>query len=247
MNDQTTPSRPDPIAHLTGRLHSRAFPPGISLPGAGGKFASDGSVQSWPGNTFLCHVRPDSTAHDALRALQEEVKMSRFARFFTFLPPASFHMTVFQGCSPDTLDAPLLPAGATPGQPRDALSARMLAAVDGVAFDPAPRARMVDLFCCNSLTVTGAAPEGEAPLRAMRDALRDAAGITPPDFDAYVFHISLAYLIDWLTEPTARAVVDFSADLTARYAPALQEIPLGPVEFCNFETMHHFQPLKALV
>ena len=247
MKDHKPPTRPDPIAHLTGRLQSRVYPQGISLPGEGGKFATDGSVQTWPGNTFVCHVRPDSAAHDAIRAMQEEVKMSRFARFFTFLPPASFHMTVFQGCSPVTTDPALLPSGADPGMRRDALSARMLNAVAGVAFDPAPRARMVDLFCCHSLTVTGAEPEGETPLRDMRQTLREATGITPPGFDSYVFHITLAYLVDRLTEPTARAVVDYSAELSARYAPELKEIPLGPVEFCNFETMHHFQPLKALV
>ncbi len=247
MTPQNTPTRPDPIAHLTGRLHGGAYPPGISLPGDGGKFATDGSVQTWPGNTFVCHLRHDSDSHAAVRALQEEVKMSRFAQFFTFMPPASFHMTVFQGCSPVTKDAALLPHGATPGLRRDALSARMLDAVAGVALDPAPRARMVDLFCCNSLTITGADPAGEAPLRAMRQTLRDATGITSPDFDTYVFHMTLGYLVHWLTEPTARAVVAFSADLTARYAPALQDIPLGPVEFCNFDTMHHFEPLKALV
>ncbi len=247
MKDQKTPARPDPIAFLTGKLSGAPRPAGISLPGEGGKFASDGSVLVWPGNTFVCHVLPDCAAHDAIRAMQEQVKMSRFARFFTFLPPSSFHMTVFQGCSPGTTGTALLPSGAEPGMRRDALSALMLDAVRDVTFDPAPRARMTDLYCGKSLTVTGADPGGEAPLRAMRETLRRATGITPPDFDTYAFHITLAYLVDWLTESTAQALVEFSADLTGQFAPALSEIPLGPVELCNFETMHHFEPLKALV
>lgn len=248
MKDMAKPARPDPIAYLTGRLNAPApRPPGISLPGEGGKFASDGSVQHWPGNTFVCHVVPDSAAHDLIRAIQEEVKMSRFARFFTFLPPSSFHMTVFQGVSPETGSPDALPRGAVPGMRRDALSGMMLDAIRDLAFDPAPKARLVELFCGYSLTVTGAEPGGEAPFRAMRETLRDATGIMPPDFDSYVFHITLAYLVDWLTEPVARDLVAFSAGMTDRYAPRLAEIPLGPVAFCTFETMHHFEPLKALV
>jgi len=204
-------------------------------------------VQAWPGNTFICHVRPDGTAHKAIRGLQEEMKMSRFARFFTFLPPSSFHMTVFQGISPIPATAALQPEGPRPGEPRHELSAELLARVEDIVFDPSPAARMVDLFCGYSLTVTGAGPEGEAPLRRMRETLRNATGIAPPDFDDYVFHITLAYLLEWLTEETAEELVAFSAALTDGYAEALSAIPLGPVEFCTFETMHHFEPVKRLV
>ncbi|SDW45361.1 DUF1868 domain-containing protein [Roseicitreum antarcticum] len=237
MNDTKTLARPDPVSYLTGRLETAPRPAGISLPGEGGKFASDGSVQHWPGNTFVRHVVQNSAAHDALRALQEEVKMSRFARFFTFLPPASFHMTVFQGMSP----------GFAPRGPRrDAVSGELLAGLDGITFPAETQARIAEVDCARSVTVTGAGDAAEAALRHARGVLRDATGINPPDFDTYAFHISLAYLVEWLTEPTARAVVDFSAGLTERYNAALSDIPLGPVEFCNFETMHHFEPLKRM-
>lgn len=238
MKDRPAPSRPDPIAYLTGTLDGTARPPGISLPGEGGKFATDGHVQNWPGNTFVCHVLSDSDAHDAIRAIQEEVKMSRFARFFTFLPPSSFHMTILGGMSP----------GFEPRGPRrDTVSAELLRSVEGLALPATRQARVVDLYCGHSLTMTGTGPDGDVGFRAERDALRAATGINPADDDDYVFHITLAYLLDWLTRPTAEELVAFSAELTARHAPMLAQVPLGPVEFCNFETMHHFEPLKALV
>lgn len=246
MNDKSSPTRPDPIAYLTGQLSDAARPGAVSLPDEGGKFATDGSVLHWPGNTFICHVDADSAAHAGIRAIQEEVKMSPFARFFTFLPPSSFHMTVFEGVSPMTNAASLLPKGAVAGERRDALSAKVLDAIQGLRFDGSRSVRMVDVFGGYRITVTGAEPGGEAALRAIRTTLRDATGIDPPDFDDYVFHISLAYLLEWLTEPVARELTAFSADLTDRHAQALAGIPLGPVEFCNFETMHHFEPLKRL-
>lgn len=238
MKDRTDPSRPDPIAYLTGAIDGTTRPAGISLPGEGGKFATDGTVQVWQGNTLVCHVPPDSAAHDAIRALQEEVKMSRFARFFTFLPPSSFHMTVLGGMSP----------GFEPRGPRrDTVSAELLKTVEGLTFPATRQARVAELYCGHSLTMTGTGPDGDSPLRAERDALRAATGINPADYDDHVFHITLAYPVEWLTRPTAEALVAFSADLTARHAPMLADIPLGPVEFCNFETMHHFEPLKVLV
>lgn len=238
MMKDTTPSRPDPLAYLTGRLGPALRPSGISLPGEGGKFATDGTVQLWQGNTFVRHVDPESAAHEAIRAVQEDIKMSRFAGFYTFLPPSSFHMTVLGGMSP----------GFEPRGPRrDRVSAELLERVAGVALPASQRVRVADLYCAHSLTMTGTGTDGDAPMRAERDALRDATGINPDDYDDHVFHITLAYLVEWLTPATARAVVEFSAELTARHAAALADIPLGPVEFCNFETMHHFEPLKALV
>lgn len=238
MNNTRNTRGPEAVAYLTGQLSDAPRPGAVTLPGQGGKFATDGSVQYWPGNTFICHVEAGSDAHMGIRAVQEEVKMSPFGRFFTFLPPSSFHMTVFEGVSSRTHDVL--------GHRRDALSAALLQAVEGLRFDSARTVGMVDIFCGYRMTVTGAEPGGEAALRAIRTSLREATAINPPDFEGYAFHISLGYLLEWLTEPVARDLAAFSAELTDRYAESLASIPLGPVEFCNFETMHHFEPLKRL-
>lgn len=235
-----TPVRPrDPVSFLTGRLSKGPRPEGISLPGGEGKFTTDGSVQFWPGNTFVCHAA-EGPSHDTIRALQEEIRLSRFSRLFAFLPPSSFHMTVFQGMSPLRPEDFNLPH-------RDAATARMLEATEAVAFAEERVVTMTDLFAAHSITVTGADAEGEATLRDARVKLREATGILPAGFETYVFHITLAYLVDWVTEPTARALADFSEDLRARYTPELAAIRLGAVEFCNFDTMHHFEPVRRMV
>lgn len=241
------PMRPDAIDYLTGRLSSDPRPGGISLPGAGGKFLSDGSVQHWPGNTFICHIDCRSSAFEAIRALQEEIKRSPFNRFFTFLPPSSFHMTVFQGVSPASAPGRGWPDGLDWPLARDAASAEILQRIDTVALPNRSTIRLVDVFAAHSLTVTGATAQDEEDLRAARQTLRDATRIAQADFDDYVFHISLAYLIDWVSEPLARDIAAFSAELTAELAARLGDITLGPVEFCEFDTMHHFEPLKLLV
>jgi len=232
---------------LTGALSQSDFPSGISLPGGGGKFASDGSLLNWPGNTFICHVDRKSSAFDAICSLQEEVKMSSFSRFFFFLPAPSFHMTVFQGVSPEPMNDSQVPKQCLHGEPRDAYTDAMLSHVGNLTFAPERRVSVANVYCCHSLTVKGLFQSDDTPLRQMRTSLRSATGIEPEDFDDYVFHITLAYLAHWLTEQTAQKVLEFSAQLTEKYRHDLQDVPLGPVEFCNFETMHHFDSIKKLV
>lgn len=123
----------------------------------------------------------------------------------------------------------------------------MIEMLDGIAFLSKRHVRCLDLFAAHSLTVTGMDPETETALRQERAVLRDATGLRPADFEAYVLHITLGYQLEWLSEGTAQALVAFSDALFARHQAGLQAIELGPNAFCSFDTMHHFEPLRPLV
>ncbi|MEO1745259.1 MAG: DUF1868 domain-containing protein [Pseudomonadota bacterium] len=239
------PERPDPIDVLTGRHLVQPYPPGISLPGEGGKFATDGRVQTWKGNTFVCHVEPSSDAYSALVGLQEAMKRGPFGAFYTWLPAPSFHMTVFQGMSPGKQGTDDWVKGIPPNARRDAVSTEVVRRIQGVEL---PRFQITahGLFGGNSVTVSGKDGEQEGALREARKTLREKTGIQPPGFDTYVFHITLGYLIQWLTEETAQATVSFADSAYADFAPRLRDIPIGPCQFCNFDSMHHFEPLVDL-
>ena len=240
------PTRPDEISHLTGRLSGLIRPPGISLLNCGGKFTPDGAVQYWPGNTFICHVNRKSAAFETIRELQEELKKSEFSRFFTFLPPPSFHMTVYQGLSPNMSLETGWPENVPEGQSRDEVTTILAERLDNLNLPNTFRIKVDGLFCGYSISVSGADDGEEASLRRTRVALRDATGIKFADFHDYVFHITLGYLIDWLSEKTAKELTSFSAKLGEKLTGSVDVIELGPVEFCNFDTMHHFELVKAL-
>ena len=239
------PRRPDLIDYLTGKLAGRPHPEGISVPRGGGKFHTDGTVQHWPGNTFLCHVDPASRAHTALRTMQEEIKMSRFQRFYTFLPPSSFHMTIFQGLSSTTETHHEVPRELRDAS-RDDRTRILLDRTNTLDLPACPRARMVDLFAGKSVTMTGADQADEDALRETRHKLREATGIEDPDLDAYVFHITLAYLVEWVTPDTAEGIADLCRDLTERFRVEVGTISFGPVELCNFDSMHAFERVAFL-
>ena len=217
-------TRPDPLAHLTGQLHPGLYPPGISLPGEGGKFHTDGTAQIWPGTTFLCQPDPQSAA--VLTELQEAVKLSPFAPLFVFMPPPSLHITICQGTGPDPIAA------------RDAHAKRLAEATRGIALPQSLTLRATEVYGGNSLTLSGATPGETETVAAARAALLRATG--RPSQTAPL-HLTLGYLLHWLSPATAARVVAFSAELEARFLPRLAEIRTGPVRLCRFNSLHGFE------
>ncbi|CUH77775.1 hypothetical protein TRM7557_01575 [Tritonibacter multivorans] len=235
--------RDDPFEFLTGQLSDHPVPRAISEPGQGGKFTHDGAVQHWPGNTFICHIAKNSDPHAALCAMQDAMRASDVGALFSWLPPASFHMTVFQGISPDD---PVWPVGLPRDLSRDEVTKEFLSRLQDVSVPQhlTPTAR--GLHAGHSVTLEGKDAAAEARLRGARMALRDATGLHPHGFDTYTFHITLGYPLRWMTAAEAKAVIAASDAAFAAHGAALAEIPLGPVEFCTFENMHHFEPVLRL-
>lgn len=241
-----TYGRPDTVTFLTGNASGRVRPGGIGPVEGGEKFLEDGTVQHWAGNTFLCHV-PEGAQKDAMRAMQDEMKDSDFGRFYTFLPPSSFHMTVFQGVSPRHGKFEELPKGADGLTDRDAVTAHMAGQVRGLKLPQRQRVRMASFYAGLGLTMQGADESAEISLRATRTRLKEATGIShAADFETYVFHVTFAYLLEWLSDETALEVAEFCSDLTDRFKNDFGTLELGPIEFCNFDSMHHFEPVIRL-
>lgn len=230
------------IAYLTGQMSGDAAPSGVCPGGHGAKFSPQGAVLSWPGNTILCHIDPASAQHAAITSMQADLQAGPLAEAYTFLPPASFHMTVFQGISngkdwPQDVSKDVTLEAAT-----DILAKRL----DNIPVAQQFTVRPLGVFGGFGLRLIGATPQDEETLRATRRILRDATGIAPHGYETYAFHITLGYLLRWLTPHEAQDVIDLSEAVFARHAQDVQTIPLGPLEFCTFENMHHFKLVKWL-
>lgn len=239
---------PSTIDRLVGPNARGDRPRAITPPGEGGKFAPDGTPLPFPGNTILCHIDPASTAHRALRTLQERCKAADWASSFTFLPPSSFHMTVFEGVCMNHTYRNDWPQGVPPDASRDTLSAIMLERLRDVRLPSHARIKPVGVRhnAGIGVVVAGSDAASERQLRDTRERLSDALGYRPANFADYHFHITLAYLLHWLDDELAQRVgAEIQAALD-EMAAAVPEIVLGPPEFCNFETMHEFVPLRLL-
>jgi len=198
-----------------------------------------------PGNTVVCHVAPGSETEAALIAARDRYLTMPDADRLIFTPVPSLHMTLFQGIIEYRRDPGYWPAGVPLDTPIDEMTAMMGERL--AAFQPGPPFRMTVLGARPTGLVVR--PVGEADrkaLRLWRDGLADAWGYRHPDHDDYVFHITFAYLLDWLPDsrlPAWQTMLDGVASELNAGVPVLE---LQPPAFCSFADMNHFEKLRVL-
>lgn len=243
----TAPARDAMMQHLTGANSTAPRPESITLPGEGGKFDFDGRVMDHPGNTFLCHIDPDSVFFRAACDYHDALTSDPLAAScLTFLPKSSLHMTVFNGISGSPLGAD--------GWPRDIVAGSDLATItaafqDRLAGFDGPqgfRVRLAGFHKPGGLTVLSDGAGEETKLRGVRRDLERLTGLCRGDVDSYRFHVSLAYQLRWLDPSEASELIDRIERFYARHLAGLDSLTLGPVEFCVFRDMHHFETVARL-
>ncbi len=235
----TTAALPRSEEFMTGALANGSRPRAV-----GRKFDPSGQPLPFPGNTFLCRIPPDSPGHAALVAAQDRLKALPEAEAFSWLPPSSFHMTVFEGVTAAGRDGDDWPQGINPRASIPDVTEEFLTRTDGLALPQAFAVRPTSLLAATTLGLTGAREVDSGALWRARALLREATGIKRADFIEYRFHITLSYQIRWLEPTEARRVGAACASAQAELVRRAPLIHLGPVEFCSFETMHRFDPLR---
>lgn len=237
------PDRATRLAELTGLRSGTPHPMSITAIGGGGKFAPDGTALPFPGNTFLCHVDPTSSAFEALGAMQDRLRALPTAASFAFLPKPSFHMTVFGGVCGTPLGWDGWPTDLPPGTPLPEVTTSFVDRLRGRIGATGMRVRAERCDLGTSIRVVGRDPASDGELRRLRDALRDATGLHREDHHAYAFHVTLAYQTRWLDAAVASDYLEALDAAFEEARTALGSIELGPVEVCEFDTMEAFRPV----
>jgi hypothetical protein len=224
--------------YMTGQLTRGNRPAAV-----GEKFSPTGQVLPFGGNTFICHIPPASPAHKALVDIQDLLRAEAPTGTYTYLPAASLHMTVFEGVCDAHRDPDSWPKGMDPALPVSAVTRIFSSQFKELVLPAGFRIAPVQVFAGLSVLVTGASPADGAALQSARDLLRHQTGIQKSDFASYMFHISLAYLLRWLTPDEALLMRELSELAFARLWKLAPVIPIGAPEFCQFDDMHAFHPV----
>lgn len=77
-------------------------------------------------------------------------------------------------------------------------------------------------------------------LRRLRDRLAARLRLRAPDHDSYGFHITLGYLIDWMTPAQEREYTAVQSGCFEMLRNRVPVIELGAPEFCVFYDMFAF-------
>ncbi|KAJ6466342.1 RNA ligase/cyclic nucleotide phosphodiesterase [Mycena sanguinolenta] len=217
-------------------VEPRKYPSGIP-----NKFDPEGNVQRYLGNTFICHLDPSSEPdlYRSLLALNDKLKNHHLNRLYALLPPSSFHMTVFDGIWPDDLPVN------TSLEECTALYEKKLSSFDLKCELPF-HLSIVGLDLLESgiqLHLEFSTPEETARIRDLRDRLSTLLRIRKKDHNTYGFHLSMAYMLRFLTEEQNRELTEL---LMEHFKGMPKQFKLGAPEFCTFENMFAFKRLFYL-
>lgn len=237
---------------LAGVAADNALAQTTNPPDVGRKFAADGRVLPFAGNTIICHLPQQgehSEAFDALLDIYRDFPAHGWMRKVTALPPSSYHMTVFGGANDKARRYPLWPAGLPLDMSMDACNAILaerLAALRMEGDTPPYRMKVNPAEPAPNETpltirLLPADSETEQRLRHLRDRLSQVTGIREPDHERYRFHITLGYQFAPMSDAE---VTSYRADLARWKAELSQKVPiitLGAPEFCLLKDMFAFK------
>ena len=205
------------------------------------------------GCTVVAPLAPaDRAPFAAVRAAAEAAGV---AEFWAWLPPSSYHMTLFDLLLHDRRDPMLRPADLPADAPPEAADSFALGRMAGErAHAPPPwRMRVLGLEAsARSAACVAAALEPRdaaenARMRAMRDRWADATGLRHrPGHDAYVFHVTLAYLVRWPEGPALAAAERALGEASEALVAETPELNLHAAEVCVFDDMTEFRPRFVL-
>ncbi|BCP53542.1 hypothetical protein K32_21590 [Kaistia sp. 32K] len=211
----------------------------------GRRYDLSGTFLPEPGNTVVCHLVDGSPSQAAVLEVRRRMQAMPDADRLAFTPVSSLHMTLFQGIIEYRRDLPYWPADVALDTEIDEMTRIYLDRLSGFRGAGPFQVEVVDVVP-TGLTVAGATEADRRVMKAWRDALAGPFGYRHPDHDDYVFHVTFAYLIDWLDSdrlPAWEALFDEALALFAREAPILD---LRPPAFCRFADMNHFEELLVL-
>lgn len=214
--------------------------------GTATKFDPDGAVKPFPGNTFVSALTQDRPESALFADVAARLRATTLGRYLTFLPPASYHMTVFEGICVDIPERTLWPRDLAPTDldTANAFIEARIANVEGIAGPL--RMKPIGLLSRPAGLTIELEPidaAENARIRGFRDRLSTAIGLRKTDHLRYPFHLTLAY---WLDRPDDNDWMLEREALSILIREAVPTLDMPAPDFCTFADMHAFLPRRSM-
>lgn len=208
----------------------------------GTRYDRSGTFLPEPGNTVVCHVVPGSQSEQALEDAMARYRAMPDAAGLAFTPVESYHMTLFQGVIEGRREHPYWPRDVARDIPIPEMTVLLAERLRAFAGGPDFQVEAIAALP-TGLIVDGVTAADRHAMAAWRNELAEAFGYRHPDHDSYQFHITMAYVIDWIEDamlPDWQTMLnEVLADIRRR-APVIE---LRAPAFCSFADMNWFEEL----
>ena len=207
------------------------------------KFNLQGKPVYYPGCTIISKINHNSTLFEDISLIQKKLKKITPPNAYTFLPPSSFHLTIFDCCNIDTFNTPYWPKNIPITNNYKKVATKLKKKLKYFIFPKKLNFKLNKLFGGYCLVLDGFNKEQEILLRNLRNNLSKLLGIKLKNHNNYSFHITLAYMLRSLTKKEINHVNKKSFELANKFKKKINIITLRKPNLCIFENMYEFKSI----
>ena len=214
---------------------------GYNLKGADNKFDDKGKALLWPGCTIICQIPLHSDLSNEITNFQKKLKYFNPKETYSYLPPSSFHMTLFDCCNVNTKNTEYWPEGINKNFDYQVVAAELNKRIENYIFPEELNLKLKMFYGGFSIVLEPFSNKDEKILRNCRDELSSLLKIKFENHQRYTFHITLAYILRELKEDEIKKLLEFNKNLFQEFDKEFPKIILNKPEMSTFESMLEFK------
>ena len=223
---------------LAGKLE------GYTLKGAENKFDDRGNPLPFPGCTIICNIPLNTSLSDQIISLQKNIENFNPEKTYFYLPPSSFHMTLFDCCNFNTKNTNYWPSNIDPDIDYKDIAIELNKRIQNYIFPKEFNLKLKMFFGGYSIILEPYSEKDEKILRNCRDELSSLLKIKFENHQRYNFHITLAYILRELNQIEIKNLIEFNKKLSLDFSKKFPKITFTKTEMCTFKDMLEFKSIN---
>ena len=223
---------------LAGKLE------GYTLKGAENKFDDKGNPLPFPGCTIICNIPLNTNLSNQIIFFQKKIENFNPEKTYFYLPPSSFHMTLFDCCNLNTKNTNYWPSDIDLDMDYKDIAVELKKRIENFNFPKEFNLKLKTFFGGYSIILEPFSKKDEKILRNCRDELSSLLKIKFENHQRYTFHITLAYILRELSEIEIKNLIEFNKKLSFDFNKKIQKITFIEPEIYTFKDMLEFKSIN---
>jgi hypothetical protein len=210
------------------------------------KFDEKGNHLPYPGCSIICNIPLNTHLSNEIISFQKNIENFNPKKTYSYLPPSSFHMTLFDCCNLNTKNTNFWPSNVDPNMDHKDIAVELNKRIQNYIFPKKLNLKLKMFFGGYSIVLEPFSEEDEKILRNCRDELSSLLEIKFENHQRYTFHITLAYILRELNKNEIKNLIEFNKQLSFDFSKKFPKITLTKPEMCTFEDMLEFKNINQI-